>query len=149
MKAWGLRFLVLVMLLSACSSAKHAQVEGFETSRSAPSVLSVREHDFALSTDQRSLAVGAINVAVTNEGPSTHELLAFRTDLAVDGLPLGPDGRVQEDGPRMTKVLDTQTDLAPGTQRTLTTTLAPGRYVLICNLENHYRRGMRTVINIT
>lgn len=106
------------------------------------------EHDFALAPDATAFA-GPVTVTVNNAGPSSHELLAFRTDLPEDALPLGSDGRVIEDGPGVTKVLDTETDLSPGTHRTLKTRLTPGRYVLICNLQNHYKLGMHVVITVS
>jgi uncharacterized cupredoxin-like copper-binding protein len=107
----------------------------------------VVEHDFALATSTSTVASGNVTFNVTNQGPSTHELLAFRSDLPQDQLPLGPDGRINEDA--IPKVLDTETDLAPGLQRSLTVSLTPGRYVLVCNLLNHYKMGMHIVVTVT
>ena len=147
----------LLLLLSACGTSAATKVAGSSVTRtsppttrtSAPGSIAVREHDFGVMADTVSLTSGTTNVVVTNDGPSTHELLAFRTDLPDGALPLGPDGRVNEDGPGLTKVLDTGTDLAPHTQRTLTATLAPGRYVFVCNLPGHYSLGMHTVVTVT
>ena len=88
----------------------------------------------------------SVTFNITNQGPSSHELLAFRTDLPDDQLPLGPDGRINEDA--LPKVLDTQTDLTPGIQRSLTVPLSPGRYVPVCNLPGHYKMGMHTVVTV-
>jgi uncharacterized cupredoxin-like copper-binding protein len=102
---------------------------------------------FTLATSTSTVASGTVTFNITNQGPSTHELLAFRTDLPEDGLPLGPDGRINEDA--LPKLVDTETDLTPGTQRSLTASLTPGRYVLVCNLQNHYKRGMHIVVTVT
>lgn len=142
-----------LVILSACGSGNPSRLAGSADTPSsaasqAPRTVHVAEQDFALAPDSTTLA-GPATVAVNNAGPSNHELLAFRTDLAENALPLGPDGRVIEDGPGVTKVLDTETDLTPGTHRTLKAPLPPGRYVLICNLQNHYQLGMHVVITVT
>ena len=110
--------------------------------------LFIAEHDFALSPNSATLTSGSVTVRIANFGPSSHELLAFRTDLPETALPVGTDGRVNEDDPTITKVLDTDTDLPPATERTTTLKLARGRYVFICNLLNHYRLGMHYTITI-
>jgi uncharacterized cupredoxin-like copper-binding protein len=155
----------IALLLTACSSgAKTAVNSGAgnssTTSGQAASALTsppstafgplplvVVEHDFALATNETAVAGRSVVFNVTNHGPSSHELLAFQTNLPEDQLPLGPDGRINEDA--LPKVLDTATDLPAGSQRRLTETLAPGRYVLVCNLPGHYKLGMHTVINVT
>ena len=117
------------------------------TTSSTPGPLIVVEHDFGLATNTATVSGGSVVFNITNQGPSSHELLVFRTDLPQDQLPLGPDGRINEDA--IPKVVDTETDLAAGTQRQLTEPLTPGRYVLVCNLLGHYKLGMHTVITVT
>jgi hypothetical protein len=106
--------------------------------------VAVAESNFAIALDITTVSPGNVAVVIDNTGTVPHELLGFRTDLAEDQLPLGPDGRINEDA--VPKVIDTDTDLPPGTHRTLSTTLSPGRYVFVCNLLNHYRLGMHTVL---
>jgi uncharacterized cupredoxin-like copper-binding protein len=152
----------IAIFLAACSSGAKTTVSsggGSTTTQpvsalapptsvpSSPGPLVVVEHDFALATNTSTVAAGSVAFSVTNQGPSSHELLAFRTDLPEDQLPLGPDGRINEDA--LPKVLDTNTDLPAGTQRQLSDSLAPGRYVLVCNLPGHYKLGMHTVITVT
>ncbi len=105
------------------------------------------EHDYALALDTTTVAAGSVALNIRNSGPSAHELLAFRTDLPEDQLPLGSDGRINEDA--LPKVVDTDTDLPSGTTRQLSASLAPGRYVLVCNLQSHYRLGMHAVLTVT
>src|SRR6516165_6069059 len=152
----------VAILLAACSSGSKTTVSSGEgsttrqpvsalaaptTAPSSPGPLLVVEHDFSLATNTSTVPAGSVAFNVTNQGPSSHELLAFRTDLPEDQLPLGPDGRIAEDA--LPKVLDTDTDLPAGTQRHLSESLAPGRYVLVCNLPGHYKLGMHTVITVT
>jgi uncharacterized cupredoxin-like copper-binding protein len=151
----------LTVLLAACSSTAKTRVQSSAstatsvagsalatpTTAPAPRRLIVVEHDFGLATNTTSVSGGPVAFDITNQGPSSHELLAFRTDLPEDQLPLGPDGRINEDA--IPKVLDTQTDLPAGSERDLSEPLAPGRYVLVCNLPGHYKLGMHTVITVT
>jgi uncharacterized cupredoxin-like copper-binding protein len=117
------------------------------TATPGPGALVVTEHDFALATSATTVSSGNVALNITNQGPSSHELLAFRTDLPQDQLPLGADGRINEDA--LTKVVDTGTDLNAGTQRSLSAALTPGRYVLVCNLPGHYKLGMHSVLTVT
>jgi uncharacterized cupredoxin-like copper-binding protein len=132
---------------SATSIAGSALATPTSTTAPAPRRLIVVEHDFGLATSTGTLSGGSVEFSIANQGPSSHELLAFRTDLPEDQMPLGPDGRINEDA--IPKVVDTGTDIAAGTQRQLTAPLAPGRYVLVCNLPGHYKLGMHAVITVT
>lgn len=112
--------------------------------------IAVSERDYSIALDSASVANGKLDLDQTNAGPSSHEVLVFRTDLAADALPLGADGRVDEDhGAGITKVFDSGSDTAAGKQRTLHTSLPPGRYVVICNINNHYTLGMHASLTVT
>jgi uncharacterized cupredoxin-like copper-binding protein len=103
--------------------------------------------DFSISLDQSSVTAGAVEFAITNDGPSTHEFVVFQTDLAPDELP-EEKGEVDEEGEGLTAV-DEQEDIAAGTSVTLDVTLDPGTYVIICNIEDHYLRGMRVGLTVS
>jgi len=119
------------------------------TLAATPTVLGVTEHDFAITPSAPSAPAGLIDLNVTNNGPSGHELLIFQTDLAPDKLPLGPDGRVDEEGAGVTKVFDSGNNIDPGTTKTFHTALVAGNYVLVCNLPGHYQAGMHTAFTVT
>jgi uncharacterized cupredoxin-like copper-binding protein len=40
-------------------------------------------------------------------------------------------------------------DLPPGTKKTLTLTLKPGNYILMCNQPDHYKTGMKANLSVT
>ena len=92
----------------------------------------------------RTLHPGRHTLALTNGGSVPHELLLFRTDLAGNALPTGPDGNVTEDSPLMQKVVDSGNAINPGASESVPTSepLTPGHYVAVCNLPGHYRLGM-------
>ena len=96
-----------------------------------------------------TLHPGRHTFALTNSGSVPHELLLFRTDLAANALPIGPDGNVIEDSPLMQKVVDSGNATNPGGSESAPTSqpLTPGHYVAVCNLPGHYRLGMR--LNVT
>ena len=93
---------------------------------------------------------GAITFHVTNDGTEAHELLVLETDLPAGGIPLtdagDPPVPVETGADRVTEdynVGETGGEaLEPGEERSFTLDLAPGNYVLICNLAGHYANGM-------
>jgi uncharacterized cupredoxin-like copper-binding protein len=111
--------------------------------------LAVTEHDFAIAPAETSLPAGLVDLAVTDRGPSAHEMLIFQTDLPADKLPLRPDGRVDESGDGVLKVFDSGDNIDVGTTKTFHIALAAGHYVMICNLPGHYLAGMHTAFTVT
>jgi uncharacterized cupredoxin-like copper-binding protein len=111
--------------------------------------LAVTERNFAIAPAQTSLPAGLVDLAVTDRGPSAHEMLIFQTDLPADKLPLGPDGRVDEAGDGVLKVFDSGDNIDVGTTKTFHIALAAGHYVMVCNLPGHYLAGMHTAFTVT
>ena len=101
----------------------------------------VTEKDFAISPGAPSAPAGNVKFNVRNDGPSTHEFIVIKTDLAPDQLPV-KDGKVNEDANGI-ELVDEIEDIRSGDTKSLTTNLDTGRYVLICNIEGHYQQGMR------
>ena len=82
------------------------------------------------------------NVTNNSRRPIAHELIVIKTDLPAGELPLGVDGRVDEN---QVEIVGRTPVLAAGAlSATLTDVLKKGNYVLICNVGSHYTRGMRT-----
>jgi uncharacterized cupredoxin-like copper-binding protein len=135
----------LALLAAACG-------EGTDTPSTTPSTTSpsetspaggtvnVTEKDFSIAVDPSSTAAGTIDFSITNEGPSTHEFVVFKTDLTPEALPT-TEGDVNEEGEGVEHV-DEKEDIAAGTTTTLEVTLDAGNYVLLCNLPGHYKLGM-------
>jgi uncharacterized cupredoxin-like copper-binding protein len=101
----------------------------------------VKVSDFAIKAPQR-IAAGNVVFEVRNEGPDTHELILVRANGGE--LPLRRDDvTIDEDAlePRTVSVLE---DDNPRTVRAWKVRVAPGRYVLICNMSGHYLGGMKT-----
>ena len=76
----------------------------------------------------------------------THEFVVVKTDTAAGKLPLGGDGKkVSEDG---IEVVDEMEDIEVGKGGDLTVNLTPGHYVLMCNIEDHYKAGMHADLTV-
>ena len=104
---------------------------------------------------QSSVGAGPVTFKVVNSGPEDiHEFVILKSDLDPGALPVDDDGAVTEDGEGM-EVIDEIEDIEVGETMELTTTLAAGSYVLLCNIysaeeeEAHYRLGMRTGFTVT
>jgi uncharacterized cupredoxin-like copper-binding protein len=111
-------------------------------------LVNVRLDDFHVRPEVAVMPAGTVRFQIVNDGPSTHELIVVRTDRAPGRLPLEPDGlTVDEEGKGMEHVQEAEgLDIAD--RRTLALTLAPGHYVLFCNMEGHYLGGMHAAISV-
>ena len=115
----------------------------------APVAIRTTEKDFAINPDATTAKAGLVDFTVANTGPSPHEFLIFQTDLRADKLPLGTDGRVNEDSDGINKVFDSGTNIDVNGSKTFHTALTAGNYVLVCNLAGgHYVAGMYTAFTV-
>jgi uncharacterized cupredoxin-like copper-binding protein len=102
-------------------------------------VVHVTERDFAIKAPHHVKA-GIVRFVTTNTGPVSHELLLVRAPHG--RLPMRTDGlTVDEEVLGRRIVLAFEPD-GPGGVRARQVRLAPGRYVLICNMAGHYMSGM-------
>jgi uncharacterized cupredoxin-like copper-binding protein len=107
--------------------------------------------DFRIALGSDSGPSGEVTFRITNEGPSVHEFVVFRTDLTPDQLPTTEEGGVpvvDEEAPGLTLV-DEREDISPNTSTELRVNLAPGKYVIVCNVPDHYRLGMRAPFTVS
>ena len=104
--------------------------------------------DFAIEPEDHVLAPGLTDFHGTNEGPTVHELILVRTELADDALPLQADGLTAvEEAPDVEFVIaDEGIDL--GEAGGFQADLRPGNYVIYCNLEGHYLGDMTTELEV-
>ena len=100
--------------------------------------------DFKLVTDHPSIASGHVVVGIRNHAAMLHELKVIKSDLAPDQLPMdGGTAKAREDG-KVGELLN----ISAGASRKLVLDLAPGKYVLICNVAGHYQLGMRVGLEV-
>ena len=102
----------------------------------------------AIRTDRDSVKAGPVRFDVTNWSRSiVHEVLVVAVDTPAAQLPYDfAQGKVIED---QVKVLGDTSELPPNASHNLDLTLAPGSYLLICNVAGHYAAGMATPLTVT
>jgi uncharacterized cupredoxin-like copper-binding protein len=126
---------VLVIAIAGCSS-------GGANSQGAATVAPILEKDFKITARRYEVPAGKVDLSVKNDGPDAHELIVVRETDA--GLPLRKDGITVDEDAIEKRTLATLEPGQPGETRQLDVALAPGRYLLLCNMAGHYMGGMHT-----
>jgi hypothetical protein len=147
----------MALALAACRSGAGTGPHGATPSRGAETAVSATLQEYEIGLSATSVPSGTVTFTATNEGPDAeHELVVLRTNLAPDALPTKDDASVDEDGQGL-EIVGEIPEFPPGQTGTVALPLAPGHYVLICNLvteengqlESHYAFGMRTALTVT
>jgi uncharacterized cupredoxin-like copper-binding protein len=112
------------------------------------STVQVTLADFSVSVAQSELPYGDVTFAITNNGPTTHELEVFSVPDGVDADKLPVVKFLALAASSGLEIIDEQEFLQAGSTSDLTVSLAPARYALLCNMPNHYGQGMHTTITI-
>lgn len=128
----------LAVLAAACGGGGGSEEGG---------TVGVALSDFAIAPDTASVGAGDVTFEATNDGPSEHELVVLKTDLAADALPVD-NGKVPEESPDLEFIGEIE-EFASGASESATLTLTAGHYVLVCNLTGHYEKGMATAFEVT
>jgi len=130
-------------LIAALAAVLLAAAGCSSSAAPAPSrTLDASLSEFKITANTAKLAAGQVTFAISNKGSIAHEFVIVRTELSSDALPKAPDGGVDEEASDVAHV-DEAEGIDPGATRTLTETLAPGKYVFFCNLPGHFAGGMR------
>jgi uncharacterized cupredoxin-like copper-binding protein len=104
--------------------------------------------DFKVQEDTAVVPAGAVSFRIRNQGPTTHEFIVVRTNLPSDKLPLQSDGLTVNEEARGIALIDEADGLDIDDRQTLVLDLAPGQYVMYCNLEGHYLGGMHAALTV-
>jgi uncharacterized cupredoxin-like copper-binding protein len=100
------------------------------------------EKEWGISLDSYSHTAGSITFDLTNAGTIAHEFLVVRSDLTSTALLANVDATTKRIDEALLDVIDEQPEYEPGVPGTVTVTLTPGHYVVMCNIEGHYKAGM-------
>ena len=143
--------LALSLTLAACGDDDDGASTATPTAASTDATtLNVELKDFEIITDPASGPPGDFDFQITNSGPSVHEFVVAKTDLAAANLPTLNDGSVDEESSQLEAVDEAEDVAANGTAR-FTASLESGHYVFFCNIVEgegtaaivHYTDGMR------
>lgn len=141
--AWALA-LVLVALAVAIPVTLARRQE----SAPAGTPVNVLLQDFKVQEDTTVVPAGTVSFRILNHGPTSHQFIVVRTDRPPDKLPLQKDGLTVDEEGRGVKLLDEVGGLDIDERQTLVLNLAPGHYVMYCNLEGHYLGGMYAALTV-
>jgi uncharacterized cupredoxin-like copper-binding protein len=110
------------------------------TSHRVLPVVSITERDFHISAPH-VVPAGEVRVVLTNKGPVSHELLIFHATHGA--LPRRPDGFTIDEDALHRRLVGEIGAAGPGV-RDFVVHLAPGRYIIFCNMAGHAASGMLT-----
>lgn len=106
--------------------------------------LAVDMSDYKVVPDRTEVLSGRAVFAIRNRAAMVHELKVIKADVAPDRLPYDQgSAKAKEDG----KVGGLE-NIVGSSSRKLVLDLAPGKYILICNIAGHYMLGMRAAIEV-
>jgi uncharacterized cupredoxin-like copper-binding protein len=146
-RRWALA-LALTLVLAALALAVPLTVDRRHEPTPRGTPVNVRLEDFKVRPDAAVVPTGTVSFRILNQGPTTHQFIVVRTDLAPDKLPLQRDGlTVNEEAPGI-ELVDEAGGLDIDDRQTLVLDLAAGSYVMYCNLEGHYLGGMHATLTV-
>ena len=112
----------------------------FLTACGPPNGVDIRYNGYSLQLRNNTMKAGDIVFNIDNHnGQVSHQFLVVQTDVPAGQLPLGADGKVDESS---LHIVGRLANIDLGQFGTLTAHLAPGHYVLMCNIVGHYQLGM-------
>jgi uncharacterized cupredoxin-like copper-binding protein len=106
--------------------------------------VTVTEKEFKLTPTPAAVKHGSVTFTLKNTGHLKHELIVLKTKVAAGKLPVaGTKAKL------VGKVEGKINPVSPGKTKTLTVTLPPGKYILLCNLPAHYKAGQRSAFKVS
>jgi uncharacterized cupredoxin-like copper-binding protein len=109
--------------------------------------IGIQYKGYSIQPSRSTAKAGPVVFNISNQdGQVMHQLLVVQTDTPAGALRLGADTKVDLSGMAVVAQAD-QVDLGQST--TLTARLAPGHYVLLCNIVGHYQLGMHADFTVT
>jgi uncharacterized cupredoxin-like copper-binding protein len=140
MAYWFIRSAFAALLAIAASAAQAGAVADVKVTLQDPSTAG-DIHAMQMLVNPSTVAPGTVTFEATNRSKALiHEMLVVKVNAPNVKLPYDPKDAEVIEG-RVAK-LGEISDLRPGQSGTLTLTLAPGEYVLLCNEPDHYKQGM-------
>lgn len=101
-----------------------------------------------MQAEPAQVPAGPVTFHATNDSKTlVHEMLVVRVPSFDTTLPYNQ--KTSEVLERRVRKLGEIPDLRPGASGTLTLTLAPGDYLLLCNQPGHYKGGMVTRFTVS
>ena len=109
--------------------------------------LPVKLDDYKFWHDVTAVPAGEVMIDLTNVGDEVHELVVIKSDMDTAALPPSAARGVVDEA-AIGEYIGGWEDVQPAAMASGTLTLAPGRYILLCNLTDHYARGMVSTLQV-
>jgi uncharacterized cupredoxin-like copper-binding protein len=130
---------------SAAAPVASAAVASAAAVSSGPETIKLSEWKVVVASD---IKAGKTKYTITNSGTTPHELLMFKSKLDPASYPVDKAGDIIEDGVGVVLSSDGENIDPAGTQ-TRSVTLAPGKYVFVCNIAGHFKSGMFQIVTVS
>ena len=126
------------------------EAPGSEATNTPPSTaeaaVGVSLREFSLALSRPTALAGPVTFDVTNDGTIPHDFWVIRSELAADGLPVNQTTYMVDES--QVNVIRKQPPIHQEDSATVAVDLPAGRYVLICNIADHYQTGMRIAFTV-
>jgi uncharacterized cupredoxin-like copper-binding protein len=109
----------------------------------APGAVTVALSEWKVAPSTTEMPAGPVTFDVHNSGAQPHELVVLKTTKAAAHLGAAGTARLPETGH-----VGEVGELKAGASGKTTIKLAPGHYVLICNLPGHWTAGMHSDLTV-
>jgi uncharacterized cupredoxin-like copper-binding protein len=140
------------LVMTACAGASNNPSANNATGASnnpSPNnaVVRVMQDEFHMKPDIASVPAGKVTFVVVNQGKVDHEMVLLKTDKAPDKLVV-QSGASKIDEAASGENLG-EVEVEAGETNAGTFELTPGKYVLICNIVDHYKAAMYSAFEVT
>jgi uncharacterized cupredoxin-like copper-binding protein len=126
-------------------AAWHASTGAAQTPGNA--VVRVTEVAMTMKLDTAVVPAGKVTFLVVNQDKVIHEAVLLKTDKSPEALVM-LSGESKVDEAALAENVG-EVEVEAGTTGSVTIDLAPGKYVLICNMVEHYKAGMYSAFEVT
>ena len=123
-----------LLIVGCAGGAATGTASPTSAASAAAGPISVELFDGRMSVSTATAPAGETTFQVRNGGEFPHDFVIISTELDASELPVE---QLKADESSL-DVVDRVDQLAPGGTAELTVDLAPGHYVLICNVSGHY-----------
>ena len=140
----------LVMSFAGCAEDPNDTMSATssETAADGSSLVIASVQEWKVIANRNTVPAGPTTFLVSNMGTIKHEFLVTKTDFADGKIPIEPKtNRFSEEGEGI-EVVNEIPEWEQKTTESLTLTLLPGNYELLCNIEGHYGNGMHTAFSV-
>jgi uncharacterized cupredoxin-like copper-binding protein len=104
--------------------------------------------DYSIMNEVPSVPAGDVTFDVVNTGDEVHELVVFKSDKDAKALPMSATDKDAVDEDAVGEFIGSFEEVQPATGANGTLVLAPGHYILLCNLSKHYGLGMVSTLDV-